>query len=245
MWGSRIMIALVTSGAILALGLAVVTWALGADASEAEQDAMYNCPQTGTWAIAVWNGPDGTDTGVSFATCGERPVAGAYYINPDTQMWERWFAGHPEVSTLEALNNMQGVVALGGGVGAPPPAATPAPTPTAVETSTATPTLTATVTPTLSPTVAPGPVVFEKGDQELTFHLDTASFDLEWMVMGTGWIELTVFRQEGGPGTIVCMTEKLWAPTSGSKVCDGGPGDFRLDVATSGDNDWFVSIMSH
>ena len=55
-------------------------------------------------------------------------------------------------------------------------------------------------------------------------------------------VELTVFRQEAGSETTVCTTEQLWAPTSGSKACNGGPGDFRLGVATSGDNDWFVSI---
>jgi hypothetical protein len=71
------------------------------------------------------------------------------------------------------------------------------------------------------------------------------------MVIGVGWIELTVFRQEDGSETIVCTTERLWAGTSGSKVCGGGPGDFRLGVATSGRkgesvcvgcNDWVVSV---
>ncbi|UCH87104.1 MAG: hypothetical protein JSU97_01530, partial [Dehalococcoidia bacterium] len=210
----------------------VFTWGFGAGASEAQQDAMHNCPQTGKWAIAVWDGPDGTDTGQALATCGGTAVA-AYHLDPVTQGWERWFAGRPEVSTLETLDNMQGVIALGE-VGAPAPTATPTPTPTAEETPTA--------TPALTPPAVPTPVVFEKGDQDLTFYLYTASFELEWMVMGAGWIELTVFHQEDGSETIVCTSEKLWAPTSGSKACNGGPGDFRLGVATSGDNDWFVSI---
>jgi hypothetical protein len=233
MLSSRMTLVLISSGVMIALGLVVFTWGFGAGASEAQQDAMHNCPQTGNWAIAVWDGPDGTDTGQALATCGETAVAAAYYLDPVTQGWERWFAGRPEVSTLETLNNMQGVIALGE-VGAPASTATPTPTPTAGETPTA--------TPALTPPAVPTPVVFEKGDEDLTFYLYTASFELEWMVMGAGWIELTVFRQEDGSETIVCTTEKLWAPTSGSKACNGGPGDFRLGVATSGDNDWFVSI---
>ena len=123
---------------------------------------------------------------------------------------------------------------------------TMAATATPTLTPTATPTLTPTATPALTPPAVPTPVVFEKGDEDLAFYLYTASFELEWMVMGAGWIELTVFHQEDGSETIVCTTEKLWAPTSGSKVCDGGPGDFRLGVVVENDcvacTDWFVSI---
>jgi hypothetical protein len=225
------MVIIVTSGAILALGLVMFTWGFGAGASEAQQDTMHNCPQTGKWAIAVWDGPDGTDTGQALATCGETAVAAAYYIDPQAQGWERWLAGRPELSSLGTLNYMQGVLALGE---AGAPASTPTPT--------SPPTAAPTPTPAATPTGVATPVVFEKGDEDLTFHLDTASFELEWMVMGAGWIELTVFRQEAGSETTVCTTEELWAPTSGSRGCDGGPGDFRLGVATSGDNDWFVSI---
>lgn len=235
MLSSRLMVIIVTFGAILALGLVMLTWGFGAGASEAQQDTMHNCPQTGKWAIAVWDGPDGTDTGQALATCGETAVAAAYYLDSVTQGWERWFAGRPEVSNLETLNHLQGVLALGSG-GAPSPTATPTLTPEV------TPMLTPAVTPTQTPTGVPTPVAFQKGDEDLTFHLDGASFELGWMVMGEGWIELTVFRQQDG--SVACASERLWAPTSGSKICDGGAGDFRLGVATSGDNDndWFVSI---
>jgi competence protein ComEC len=73
---------------------------------------MHNCPQTGNWAISVWEGPDGTDTGQALATCGEGAVVAAYSIDPQTQAWSRWFVDQPEISTLTALNNMQGVLAL-------------------------------------------------------------------------------------------------------------------------------------
>ncbi|GAG17490.1 unnamed protein product, partial [marine sediment metagenome] len=86
----------------------------------AAANGMLDCPQAGKWAIAVWAGDDGTDTEQAFATCGEEAVTVAYSIDPDTQLWFRWFAGRPEISNLTALNNMQGIIALG--VGTPTPA---------------------------------------------------------------------------------------------------------------------------
>jgi hypothetical protein len=82
--------------------------------AQAQQDAMYNCPQPGKWAISVWSGQDGADAEQAFATCGEGAMAAAYHIDPDTQMWSRWFADRPEVSNLASLDHLQGVLALGG-----------------------------------------------------------------------------------------------------------------------------------
>jgi uncharacterized protein YkwD len=79
----------------------------------AAQDTMHNCAEAGKWAISVWDGPDGADIGQALATCGAGTVAAAYYIDPDTQLLSRWFAGRPEVSDLLALNDMQAVIALG------------------------------------------------------------------------------------------------------------------------------------
>jgi hypothetical protein len=91
--------------------------------SEAQQDAMLNCPQPGKWAISVWSGQDDADAEQAFATCGEGAMAAAYYIDPDTQMWSRWFKGRPEVSNLSTLNRLQGVLALGGANAPVPPSA--------------------------------------------------------------------------------------------------------------------------
>ncbi len=63
-------------------------------------------------------------------------MAVAYYIDPETQAWSRWFAERAEITTLSTLDNMQGVIALGAVSG-------PTPTPTA------------TVAPTPSPTATP------------------------------------------------------------------------------------------
>jgi hypothetical protein len=91
--------------------------------------AMHNCPQAGKWAISVWDGPDGTETGEALATCGEVTVDFAYYLDPGTNGWLGYFEGRPEVSKLLTLENMQGIIAHGA-MAAPVP--TPAPTPTAV-----------------------------------------------------------------------------------------------------------------
>jgi len=78
---------------------------------------MHNCPQAGKWAISVWDGDDGTDVEQALNTCGVGAVTAAYHIDPDTQEWQRYILGHPEISDLLTLDNFQGIVALGGGAG--------------------------------------------------------------------------------------------------------------------------------
>jgi hypothetical protein len=114
----------------MAVGL--LTWALAAGSSEAQQDGMYNCPQAGKWAISVWENADGAETGQALATCGAGVVDFAYYLDPATNSWLGYFAGRPEVSKLLTLNNIQGIIAHGA-MGAPPRTSTPEPTPGAGE----------------------------------------------------------------------------------------------------------------
>jgi branched-chain amino acid transport system substrate-binding protein len=123
---------------MVALALVGLVSATGTGSSEAQQGAIQNCPQAGKWAIAVWDGDDGTDAEQAFATCGEGAVAVAYSIDRDTQLWSRWFADRPEISNLTALNNMQGVMVLGG-THAPTAPSTPTPSPTFSPTATLTP----------------------------------------------------------------------------------------------------------
>jgi len=120
---------LLLAGAVT-LGLLALAWVIGAGSSEADNDAMHNCPQPGKWAISVWSGQDGTDTGQALATCGEGAVDFAYYIDPNTQAWLRYFVGRPEINNLLTLDHMQGVIAHGT-VGVPPASPTPTPTPSA------------------------------------------------------------------------------------------------------------------
>ena len=99
---------------VLALGGTTTAAAAEAETLSAAQDSqMVNCPQPGKWAIAVWDGADGTDAGQALATCGTGAVAAAYHIDPATQGWLRWFDGRPEVSNLSTLDEHQGVLALG------------------------------------------------------------------------------------------------------------------------------------
>jgi len=120
--------ALLLLGGIIVLGVLALAWAIGPSSSEAQQDAMHNCPQAGKWAISVWSGPDDTETGEALATCGAVPVVAAYYLDPQTQGWSYWFAGQAGMSTLTTLDNQQGVLALGA-MGATPSTPTATPTP--------------------------------------------------------------------------------------------------------------------
>lgn len=99
------------------LALALV-WMLAQGSSEAQQGSMQYCPQPGKWAISVWTGDQGTDSSQALATCGPGAVEAAYYLEPQTQQWLRWFAGRPEVSNLSTLDEVQGVIALGGATAA-------------------------------------------------------------------------------------------------------------------------------
>jgi hypothetical protein len=109
---------------MLALSLLALWWVTGRGFSEAQQDAMYNCPQAGKWAISVWSGPNDVDTETALATCPEMPVTAAYWLDPDAQQWLRYFQGRPDITNLLTVDNLQGLLALGG-AGAPTPTSTP------------------------------------------------------------------------------------------------------------------------
>jgi Tol biopolymer transport system component len=100
-------------GRALVLALVALACAIGLEASEAQQSTLHNCPQSGKWAISVWSGEDGTDTGQALATCGAGAVDFAYYIEPDTQTWLRYFVGRTDISNLHTVNDMQGIMAHG------------------------------------------------------------------------------------------------------------------------------------
>jgi len=118
---------LLALGGALALAALALVWAMGAGSSEGQEGALHNCPQPGKWAMSVWDGADGTDTGQALATCGAASVDSAYYIDPDTQVWLRYFAGRPQVSDLETLDSMQGLITHGA-IAAAPSTATATPT---------------------------------------------------------------------------------------------------------------------
>jgi len=113
------------------LALVTVTLLLAAaflPAPAHSEGQLTNCPPPGKWSLAVWSGPDDVPTGEALATCAGATVEAAYWLDPQTQGWLRYFSAHPEFSSLDALDNLQGVLALGGAAPASP-TATPTPTP--------------------------------------------------------------------------------------------------------------------
>jgi len=108
----------VLSGLACALVVAVglVAWALATGSSQAQSGTMHNCPPPGQWAISVWDGSDGTDTGQALATCGD--VAVAYWLDPQTRGWLWYSPERVGMSNLLTLSNGQGIIALGGATGA-------------------------------------------------------------------------------------------------------------------------------
>jgi hypothetical protein len=115
---SRLVAALVALGAIAALGLAGLAWTLAAGSSEAQQGTMHNCPSSGKWSIAVWEGDDATAVDQALATC-DGDVAAAYALDSDTGQWSHWFDGEEAISNLSTLDDMDGVLALGAAAATP------------------------------------------------------------------------------------------------------------------------------
>jgi hypothetical protein len=121
-------------GGAFVLGLLALAWMLGPGVSQADDATMHNCPEPSRWAVAVWGGDDGTAADQAFATCGEGAVIAAYDLDPHTQGWSRWFLDRPDISTLSTLDNVRGVIALGGAEATPTPTSSPGPAPTPVPT---------------------------------------------------------------------------------------------------------------
>ena len=95
-------------------------------------EQVDNCPGAETWAMAVWEGSDGTDADEALATCGQGALDVAYALDPGTGQWLRWFRDRPEISTLTALENMEGFLALGSST-ANPIGYIPGPLPSPIE----------------------------------------------------------------------------------------------------------------
>ena len=61
---------------------------------------MYDCPRPDMWAISVWLGDPAAAIEEALATC-LTGVAAAYWIDPYSQIWSRYFAGRPDISDLK------------------------------------------------------------------------------------------------------------------------------------------------
>jgi putative hemolysin len=106
-------LAVAVAGMALGMAALALVAALQASPSEAQQGTLQNCPSPGKWSTAVWTGDNGTDASEAFSSCNSVVLEAAYSLDPETQMWSRWFLGEPEVSNLSMVNDKQGVLALG------------------------------------------------------------------------------------------------------------------------------------
>ena len=87
----------------------------------AAQFQLVYCPQSGKWAISTWDGPNDTTIAEAIGTCPDTSVAAAYWLDPQTQGWLRYVAGRPEISNLTTVDEMQGILTLGGSTAPPGP----------------------------------------------------------------------------------------------------------------------------
>jgi hypothetical protein len=113
---------------LITLGSSTASAIPSAQAPPPEPGQMRSCPLPGRWAMAVWDGPDSTDVGAALDTCGVWQADAAYWLNPETGGWERWFRDRPELSTFPKLAFLATVIVSGqkksyetGGVPGPPP----------------------------------------------------------------------------------------------------------------------------
>ena len=195
---------------------------------------MRNCPYPGKWAISVWDGSDGTETGQALATCGEGAITAAYYLDPDSQSWLRYFSGHPEISSLGALDHAEGVIALG-------TTATASPTTTPVVTPTPIPVPIASPTPEA---VVAGDTLFVYWDEEAYYVLSSNISCVETYLtvncedLALGWtLDCVAYGPSlscdltglDGVGSYDCYKsasgEVHCESALGSDVCSGSPGD--------------------
>jgi len=112
----------------IVLVLAIAPFLLSVTSLSA-QGELTNCPQPGKWSLAVWSGSDGVQTVDALATCSDVTVDAAYWLDPQTQGWLRYFQGMPEFTNLNTLDNLQAVLALGGATTTPTATPTPSPVP--------------------------------------------------------------------------------------------------------------------
>ncbi len=193
--------------------------------------------------------PDGTacDTVVQAVT--PAGVVGAMWRhNAALNKWDGFSPAAPQASDLKTVNMWDAVwLCL---AGAPPPVPTaPPPSPAA---PTAAPPPTATTAP---PGPSLTPIDFSQASADLTFTLGTAKFKMAWtfdpplpgpLGIRVGYLgKVRVLRQEDGYETEVCVSTVGGQfvtdyTKGGEKVCEGGPGRFRLKVKAGGD--WTVRI---
>jgi len=95
-----------------ALGSSTASPTAAVEPAPSEPGQMRGCPLPGKLSMAAWDGPD-TETGEALRTCGEGAVDFGYALDPDTQEWQGYFPGHPELSIKEKVQAKEGLILHG------------------------------------------------------------------------------------------------------------------------------------
>jgi hypothetical protein len=213
---------------IMLLGL-IILGVLAIDAfGVGAEGQMVNCPLSNRWVIATWTGPDNTPIDAALGTCGEAAVIAAYWLNPETQGWDRYLAGRPDITTLTELDNSQGILALGSATApaTPIPVVTPGPKPTPV---------------------AEQPIVFTGSGSKDTGDFDIAGseFTISWTIESDSpeFVVFAFFVLPAGEtaGSVADVT--FHDVGSDSTVVHAGPGSFWLHIL-SGNCTWRIEVKS-
>jgi len=184
--------------------------------ASSEQEQMANCPLATKWSIATWEGPDATPSDTAFQTCGHGTITAAYSLDRETQGWYRYIADRPEVTTLDALNRSQGILALGS------------------------PTAPTTPTPEISQ-----PILFTgSGDKDTgDFHISASQFTVSWAVESDSpdSVILGIFIYPAGETVSYVGAASFYSVGSDSTVVRAGPGDFWLSILAA-NCDWRIEV---
>ena len=95
-----------------ALGSSTASPTAAVEPAPSEPGQMRGCPLPGKLSMAAWDGPD-TETGEALRTCGEGAVDFGYALDPDTQEWQGYFPGRPELSKKETVQAKEGLILHG------------------------------------------------------------------------------------------------------------------------------------
>ncbi|UCH87551.1 MAG: hypothetical protein JSU97_03990 [Dehalococcoidia bacterium] len=81
-----------------------------------QDEGLVPCPWPSKWALSVWTGDDDTTAEDALASCPD--IRAAYWLDPENQLFLRNFgAERSELNTLLTVDNLQGLLVMGG----PPP----------------------------------------------------------------------------------------------------------------------------
>jgi rhodanese-related sulfurtransferase len=104
--------------ALIAAAAFAASWMAAPAQTGAQAGAMHNCPTSGKWSIAVWDGADGTTATDALATCGAGAVDAAYALDPQTGAFLPAPALRAKFAAVGAFDKKRVITYCGGGIAA-------------------------------------------------------------------------------------------------------------------------------